>query len=179
MKQFMPSVELIRAIRQQYRLAWNGLHGAGHWARVLENGLRLAKTTGANQKVITHFAVFHDACRHNDDYDPLHGVRGAALAAQLRPLLPEVDEYEFTLLQTACTHHTVGRSHPNITVKTCWDSDRLDLMRVGIQPNPRFLCTDAAKQTETIEWAVERNCRGYIPAFAIEEWGCQTASVFL
>lgn len=39
--------DLLDAIRAQYRLDWNGLHGHGHWLRVRENGLRLATTTGA------------------------------------------------------------------------------------------------------------------------------------
>jgi hypothetical protein len=34
----------------------------------------------------------------------------------------------------------------DITVQTCWDADRLDLPRVGIQPLPQFLCTEAAKK---------------------------------
>ncbi len=33
---------LLGAIRRQYRLSWLGIHGVGHWARVLDTGLRLA-----------------------------------------------------------------------------------------------------------------------------------------
>jgi hypothetical protein len=40
--------ELIRVIRNQFALSWRGLHGAPHWARVRQNGLRLAALTGAN-----------------------------------------------------------------------------------------------------------------------------------
>lgn len=45
---FPPS--LIRIIREQYQLPWDGIHGVSHWARVLENGLRLAPLTGAAWK---------------------------------------------------------------------------------------------------------------------------------
>jgi uncharacterized protein len=38
---------------------------------------------------------------------------------------------------------------------TCWDSDRLDLGRVGIKPHPTRLCTDAAKDLEMIRLAYE------------------------
>ncbi|HEX7653376.1 MAG TPA: hypothetical protein VF607_07715, partial [Verrucomicrobiae bacterium] len=75
---------LLQAIRQQYRLHWGGLHGYGHWARVYENGCRLAAVNGANRAVVELFAVFHDAGRWNDDWDPQHGSRGADLATRLR-----------------------------------------------------------------------------------------------
>lgn len=48
--------ELIHTIRKQFALNWKGLHGAPHWARVRENGLRLAETTGANRDVVELFA---------------------------------------------------------------------------------------------------------------------------
>ena len=69
--------ELLAAIRRQYRLHWTGIHGVGHWARVLDAGLRLASVTGADPEVVALFALFHDACRRNDSHDPRHGARGA------------------------------------------------------------------------------------------------------
>ena len=54
---------LIHQILEDYALPWHGTHGVGHWARVLENGLRLAKTTRANLEVVQLFAVFHDSRR--------------------------------------------------------------------------------------------------------------------
>ena len=38
---------IVQAILTGYDLSWNGTHGVGHWARVLENRLRLARSTGA------------------------------------------------------------------------------------------------------------------------------------
>ena len=32
---------LVHQILEDYSLPWHGTHGVGHWARVLENGLRL------------------------------------------------------------------------------------------------------------------------------------------
>jgi len=34
----------------------------------------------------------------------------------------------------------------NATVATCWDADRLDLGRVGIKPDARYLFSDEAKE---------------------------------
>ena len=75
---------IAHAILEDYVLPWNGTHGVAHWARVLENGLRLAQETGANVEVVQLFAVFHDSRRVNEGTDDGHGLRGADLAAELR-----------------------------------------------------------------------------------------------
>lgn len=41
-------------------------------------------------------------------------------------------------------------SDGHTTVLACWDADRLDLARVGIQPQPQRLCTGAARDASTI-----------------------------
>jgi uncharacterized protein len=162
------SPELIQAIRRQYRLPWNGFHGIAHWARVRENGLRLAKLTGATPEVVELFALFHDACRLNEDHDPKHGSRGADLAAELHGQLFQLPKREFVALRVACRLHTEGLTEGDVTVQTCWDADRLDLGRVGIKPSPSYLCTEAAKDPATLEWAYERGCAGFEPDFVGE-----------
>ena len=157
--------ELMRAIRRQYRLSWNGFHGVDHWARVRENGLRLAKVTGANPDVVELFAMFHDACRLNEDHDPKHGSRGADLALEFHGKFFQLAARDFTALRVACRLHTEGLTDGDITVQTCWDADRLDLGRVGIKPSPRFLCTDAAKNPVMLEWAYDQGCAGASPEF--------------
>jgi hypothetical protein len=72
---------IVHAILEDYALPWHGTHGVLHWARVLENGLRLAHATGGNVEVVQLFAVFHDARRVNEGTDDGHGQRGAELAA--------------------------------------------------------------------------------------------------
>ena len=159
--------DLLVAIRRQYRLHWTGIHGASHWARVLENGLRLAADTGADTEVVAWFALFHDACRLNDHHDPRHGARGAALAAEL--LRPHLDgrHDQLHLLIQACTLHTSGQVRDfDATVLTCWDADRLDLLRAGITPVPDKLCTDAARNPSVIAWASDRAVRDHVPPFA-------------
>ena len=151
-------LQLVEAIKQQYRLDWHGIHGMAHWARVWENGMRLAEETGANTEVVGYFALFHDACRLNDGRDSQHGKRGAELAAQWRNEFFVLNDEEFDLLYTACTYHTSGETEADPTIQTCWDADRLDLGRVGITPVAHRLCTAAAKRAETIAWAINRAC---------------------
>jgi uncharacterized protein len=147
-------IELLKAIKEQYSLDWDGIHGISHWARVWENGMRLAEETGANKEVVGYFALFHDARRFNEGRDRDHGRRGADLAAQWRGDLFDLDDLLFELLYTACVHHTDGLIEADVSIQVCWDADRLDLGRVGIQPAAHRLCTEAAK--EAIPWATER-----------------------
>ena len=79
-----PLVPMLQEIREQYSLDWYGLHGITHWARVYENGLRIANSYDVNHDVLLLFAVFHDSGRVNDEVDPGRGLRGAELAAQMR-----------------------------------------------------------------------------------------------
>jgi uncharacterized protein len=58
-----------------------------------------------------------------------------------------------------------------VTIQTCWDSDRLDLGRVGIMPHPSLLCTEVAKRPETIKWADGRASFEIVPSFVLETWG--------
>lgn len=148
---------LIDTIRQQFTLDWGGIHGAPHWARVRENGLRLAELTGANTRVIEYFAFLHDSRRSNDGWDPQHGRRAADFAATLRGTHLELSDDEFDLLQLACKLHSDGGTEADITVQCCWDADRLDLGRVGTRPDPERLCCEAAKASELIDWAHGRS----------------------
>lgn len=147
-------LKLLQAIKAQYGLDWHGIHGISHWARVWENGMRVAAETGADREVVGYFALFHDARRFNEGRDRDHGRRGAELAAQWRGELFDLDDEAFELLYIACVHHTDGWIEGDVSVQACWDADRLDLGRVGIQPVAHRLCTDAAR--ESIEWANKR-----------------------
>lgn len=160
----MITINLISTIRTQFRINWNGKHGIRHWARVYDIGMRLAQQTGANKEVVELFAVFHDSGRHNEHTDPGHGSRGAKLARQLYPIhFPSLKEREFELLHEACCLHTRALTHENITVQTCFDADRLDLGRVAKVPDPKLLCTDAAKEKEMIDWAYTRSREQEVP----------------
>ena len=159
---------LIGAIVGQYSLPWRGTHGLPHWGRVLENGLRIAKEEGADLAVVQLFAVFHDSRRENEGWDHGHGRRGADLAARMRGELYELDDARFDLLYYACAHHTDGLRDGDSTVRTCWDADRLDLGRVHITPDPKFLATEVAARPELIAWAEGRSRGGHVPPVTLE-----------
>jgi uncharacterized protein len=160
---------ILRAILSGYQLMIRGDHGVIHWARVLENGLRLAEVTGADTEVVTLFALFHDSRRVNEFHDYGHGLRGGQFARTLRGSLVHLDDDRFELLFEACRLHTDGVTTGDITLQTCWDADRLDLGRVGIQPEPHRLCTDAAR--ELLNWAHARAESEYEPADVLTTWG--------
>jgi len=152
--------ELIGVIREQFSLDWTGIHGAAHWARVRDNGLRLAEDNGARVQVVKLFAFLHDSKRLSDGYDPQHGERAAAFAQTLSGTLFELEAQDLALLMEACRGHSNSLTEGDITVLTCWDADRLDLGRVGVRPDPDRLCTDAARDSAFIEWAYRRSVRG-------------------
>jgi len=158
--------ELIETILADYALPRLGVHGLAHWARVYENGRRLAALTGADLQVVTLFAVLHDCRRRNEARDPGHGAR-AAQALRGFPL--DLDPRRLDLLSEACAHHTDGLIEADVTIQTCWDADRLDLGRVGITPDPRRLCTDAARDPAVIAWATQRARDGFRPP-VMEKW---------
>lgn len=164
----MDTTPIVCEVLLGYALPWRGIHGVVHWARVLENGLRLAETTGANVAVVTLFALFHDCRRVNEDWDDDHGLRGAHCAQSLRGTLIHLSDAEFRLLYEACRLHTDGHVRADVTIQTCWDADRLDLGRVGITPSPDRLCTDAARAL--IDWADVRACNEHEPDFVRETW---------
>ncbi|MGC3969150.1 MAG: hypothetical protein QM775_17830 [Pirellulales bacterium] len=51
---------IFATIRAGYLLPLRGFHGVLHWARVCENGLRIADVIGADREIVTLFALFHD-----------------------------------------------------------------------------------------------------------------------
>ncbi len=162
---------LLQQILDQYSLPVYGLQGISHWARVLDIGTRLTEQTGANLAVVELFAVFHDACRQNEGTDREHGKRGAELAASLRGSLIRLPEDDFERLYYACSEHTKGLTEADVSVQTCWDSDRLDLPRAQITPKTWRLCTEAAKEIEVRRWAEQRAVERVVPNWVEAAWG--------
>ncbi len=46
----------------------------------------------------------------------------------------------------ALVRHDMGETSSQVTVGTCWDADRLDLPRVGVEPESKYFSTQAGKQ---------------------------------
>lgn len=149
--------KLTDKLRQEFRLDWHGIHGAPHWARVRRNGLLLAKRTGADTRVVELFAFLHDSQRINDGRDGDHGQRAADSIDDLVGEYFTITDTQLQQLKFACAYHTYEKPTDNITVLTCWDSDRLDLGRVGIKPDPSRLFTEAARNEQCIVSAYNKS----------------------
>lgn len=148
---------VLAAAKARIAVDLRGIHGIRHWTRVRENGHRLARHTGADAEIVELFAFLHDSCRENDRHDLGHGERAAEFAESLRGTLIHLPDDKFALLLEAIRDHEKGFTRGDITVRTCWDADRLDLGRVRIRPIPKCLCTDYARLRSTIEWAYRRS----------------------
>jgi hypothetical protein len=61
---------IMSAILREYALPIRGHHGVIHWARVLENGLRIADANGADREVVTLFALTGTAYGAESSPDP-------------------------------------------------------------------------------------------------------------
>jgi uncharacterized protein len=149
--------EILRAVRGEHALPLDGIHGEAHWLRVRENGLALAEETGADPVVVEWFALLHDSKRRTNGRDPGHGLRAARFARDLSGRIFNLSPTRLDLLHLACRDHDAGLVEGHVTVRTCWDADRLDLGRCGIVPDPALLCTEAARRPETIRRAYRRS----------------------
>ena len=130
-------------------------HGLPHWQRVERNGilLSLKEYNGSlylrkdiNIKVIRLFAYLHDKCRLSNHNDWKHGERAADMLYTIRnTLLKDLTNEEFYLLEKACRFHTTMHKTGNPTIDVCFDADRLDLGRVGIEPHSTKMVTERGK----------------------------------
>lgn len=149
--------DLLDLITGQFKLDIGCDHGLSHWKRVEEIGQYLAKYTKADPEVIYLFSYLHDSQRENEGRDPDHGARASSFIKELynknvNPLV--ISPERLDQLTFACEHHNdPGAKSDDITVKTCWDADRLDLWRIGNMPDPTLLYTAIAKKKETIDFA--------------------------
>ena len=134
-------------------------HGMDHWGRVEELGYMIAEKNGADKRIISLFAYLHDARRENDDDDPGHGERAVILLDELiADGFIELSDKQYQQLSEALSLHNKDYANSDdITVRTCWDADRLDLWRCGFVPNPGLMFTDFGKSSEMIEYAKKLN----------------------
>ena len=137
--------EVLDLLRKESAFFDSPVHGVSHWQTVEQNGHYLADFNGADKKVISYFAYFHDCMRENEYEDSKHGLRGARFAEKHRKLI-DLTETQFKQLTDACKGHTYGRRPECVTINICWDADRLDIGRVGITPSSEFLHSDEAKR---------------------------------
>jgi uncharacterized protein len=106
-------VQIFRA----YTMPVQGDHGVFHWAWVMENGLRVAETNGADREVVALFALFHDSRRVNQFRDDGHGLRAGEFARSLRGTLIHLDDVRFDLLFQVSRLHTDGLTEGDPTLR--------------------------------------------------------------
>lgn len=147
---------LWRLATERFSLGPTSVHGPHHWRQVERNAIELAAETQADQTVVRLFAVFHDSCRQNESHDPQHGSRAIEWAATLRGVAFDLDDTQFVLLSEACIGHDRGLICPEPTIGTCWDADRLDLVRVGMRPSADYMSTAAGRSRAARGWPFVR-----------------------
>ena len=142
------TAKIFTKIRQDTEIWRSEIHGLEHWLRVEENGHLVADATGADHLVVSYFAYLHDCQRWNENVDSEHGPRAANYARLHRDLI-DLDDDQFELLARACSGHTHalpdGKAGINKTLAACWDGDRLDIDRVGIEIDAKYLFSSFAK----------------------------------
>ncbi|MBC8196855.1 MAG: hypothetical protein H8E60_03105 [Candidatus Marinimicrobia bacterium] len=140
--------KLYKFILSEFSLGNKSIHGPIHWKMVEKNGFEIAETNGADKEVIKLFAILHDCKRENEDFDSEHGPRAKTFCQWLQKntnYLQLTDE-QFKKLCYACNNHTRGEISSDDTIGTCWDADRLDLPRVGIIPQSKYMSTKEGKK---------------------------------
>lgn len=122
------------------------IHGDRHWKRVAQFGRLIAEQEQLNERVLVLFGYFHDCQRLNDGTDPEHGPRAAQYVAVFPKELLGLTSSETNQLMMACHYHTHECETDDPVIRACWDADRLDLLRIGVLPDPTRLSTNTAKK---------------------------------
>lgn len=146
-------------------LAWiqSDLHGPKHWARVAHFGKKLATLHGLDERAhqcVELFAWTHDLARLSEGEDLEHSQRGAEfLPRVIGHLNLSLNDEVILLTRRAIEFHNAGfdaeqayhqgllegfdwnKDDLLLTVGACWDADRLDLLRLGREPDPNRMST--------------------------------------
>lgn len=159
---------ILKEILNEYQLdLLNGMNGLNHWSRIIENAFLLSEYNKANKKVLVAFAFFHKIKRNNEEQDTNEGYKGAQLLRYYENELG-LNEEEFDQAYFACVNFNEFKTHDNLTIATCWDAERLDLMRTGLYPREDDLQSTYAKNAGTITWAVRRALNNHISDWVYE-----------
>ena len=132
-----------------FALGAHSIHGPAHWLDVERHARRIANQTRADETVCRLFAWFHDVMRQDENSDPQHGPRAAAWLESRRDFFGDLTAFQWDTLRAAVDGHTSGETSDEATIGACWDGDRLDLPRVGIEPKPELLSTGSARAFQT------------------------------
>lgn len=124
-------------------------HGYIHSMRVDVNIQILGERLGLDRDDVNTmadmFAHWHDIMRFNNGNDPEHGKRSVDTIKRNRNhinLQPVKDDL-IDRLMFACENHTTMHKSGDPLIDICFDGNRMDLTRVGIQPDPKLMATEA------------------------------------
>jgi uncharacterized protein len=143
--------DLILKIEEQFKIDFYGLHGIEHWKRVYENTQKLASYYKIQSEVFGLFSLLHDSKRVNEDIDKFHGKRASLFVEELIKSKEIIlDDEDTKRLIYACKNHTHSDKkdplYKDLVVQICFDSDRLDIDRVCLEVDSKYLATDYAKK---------------------------------
>ncbi|MCW2925503.1 MAG: hypothetical protein JWM98_2907 [Thermoleophilia bacterium] len=150
----VPDIDaLLAPVRADASLLDSNAHGENHWRAVARCAVEIRRTDPApDGGVLFLFAVLHDARRESEHRDPEHGPRAARLAERLRAEgLFELDDARMALLVEACELHDTGVTSTDPTIGACYDADRLNLRRVGIEPDAAYLSRPVSSSTGFVD----------------------------
>ena len=119
--------ELMQVLRHEFALQWGGIHGAPHRAGVCFNGLRMARDNGARSDVAECFARLRNSLRIHEGNDAHHGARAADYVRPINQRSLHVDTAGLDQFIYACQFLSDGLIDTDITVKTFWNADRVEL----------------------------------------------------
>lgn len=162
--------DLLNLIKDQFRLPLESTHGVLHWKSVEDKGLYLAQFTGADEAVVRYFAYIHDSQRFTDSEDPLHALRAGEFVQELfDDGKLSLTKPQLLLLKRACEVHNTSPTRPlDPTIATCLDADRLDLLRLGVNPSSKLLFTTTAKKhSENIAKRVKVSPREIVHRYTV------------
>lgn len=144
---------LLASVRAGAQLVDSTDHGEGHWLAVARCALELrAADPACDGSVLFLFSMLHDSRRESEHSDPGHGPRAARLAQELRAQGRFVlDDARMALLMEACELHDTGIVSTDPTIGACYDADRLNLRRVGIEPSAEYLSRPSSVAPEFID----------------------------
>jgi len=134
---------IVKLAKAEFILEDHSIHGFDHWEEVEQNGIMLANQPGVDLTIVRLFAYIHD-CKRQDDYqDPEHGDRSADFVLELveKGELNFLTKEQINKLWSACKYHHKGVTDTDPTIGSCFDADRIELIRCGMVPRPNLMNT--------------------------------------
>lgn len=142
---------VLEIVRKEFRLDLYGIHGIDHWKRVFVNTQKLSSHYKIESDVFELFSILHDSQRLDEYTGIEHGKRAKKFTEKLinKNIINLYEDDQERLLY-ACENHTKpNKQHAlfnDLIVQICLDSDKMDIGRIGVQPNEKYFLTDFAKK---------------------------------